>query len=371
MTSSNVSFFIVTSVYHDHRKQFDWIFPISCNVLFLVAGIWILSSLVHYGIKTKQWKLHVSRRDSDKLNAGKIYFSVIVCAVLCDIHLAFTLLYTNLEFELNQDRHCEYSGDTINSLYGLFRLSVQIFFWLRQRIFYTNQMLNVNYSTPVKVISLSSIIVLLMVSAAFAIFFIYPDNFKSSINGCSFASDLAVEYAVILLVATWMSQITLISLFVYALRQSSKYKPRRLKHYSSFLARINAYCLCCKQPAVESQPENIDKRVSSIDAASCINAISTNISTISPASPVTPSLQNAPSNKAVRMIIQKTIVFDFISFIADVVTHVVVIFALSPANHRRYSLLTGNINILLNLLFVTFSFASHRKMLTSPCRSFK
>ena len=366
--SSNVSYVNVTStvlINYDHRKQFDWIFPIFCNVIFLATGIWILVSLVHYGITTKQWQLRSSRRDSDKLNAGKIYSSVIVCAVLCDIYFIVNLLYTNLGFELNNNKLCEYLGDTSSALYAVCLLSVQTFLWLRQRAFYTNRMLNVNYSKPVKVISFLSIIVIFLFGVAVIIFFIYPDDHKSSPDGCTYDSDMPLEYTVIILLVILICQITLLSLFVYALRQSKH------DNHPTFSFVIKDYC-CCKPQAIEELPENANKRTNSVDAISSNFTTTTSSSTISPAFPVTPTSQHRTSNsKAVRIIIRKTLVFAFISILADVFIQIVIQFITGPDSHRRYPVLIGNVNTFLNLLFVIFSFAPYREMLTSPCRTYE
>ena len=359
MMSSILSYVNVTptaSIDHDHRKQFDWIFPIACNVLCLVIGIWILAFLVHYGIKTEKWKLRVSQRDSDKLNAGKIYSSAIVCAVLCDIYFIVNLIYTNLGFEPNQDRFCEYMGDTSSAFYGSCLLSVQTFLWLRQRAFYTNRMLNVNYSKPVKVISFLSIIVIFLFGVSVIIFFVYPDDHKSSPDGCTYHSHLSLEYAIIIILVILICQITLLSLFVYALQQS--------KHHPPLVVRKITYC-CCKLP------ESTGKKTMSIDSNLVNFTITTSNSTISHACPVKTTTQHRISNSnAVRKIIRKTMIFAFISILADVFLQGLTQFITAPDSHRRYPVFIGNVNIFLNLLFVIFSFASYRKILTSPCRSF-
>ena len=82
------------------------------------------------------------------------------------------------------------------------------------------------------------------------------------------------------------------------------------------------------------------------------------------------SFQRATSN-AVRMIIKRTLAFAIASFISDIANHGVVQVITGPNSHRRYAVLTGNVNIFLNLLFVILSFAPYREMLTSPCRSYE
>ena len=369
MMSSNVSDVNVTSVTSTSyptstifdRKQFDWIFPISCIVLLLASGIWILASLVHYGIKTKQWKPGVSRRDTDKLNAGKIYSSVIVCAVLCDIYLSITLFYTNVGFELNKDRQCEYLGDTSSVFYALCLLSVQTFLWLRQRAFYTNRMLNVNYSKSVKVVSFLSIVVIFVIGFAIMIIYIYPDNYKSSLNGCTYVSDYGVEYTVTIIIVIVICQTSLLGLFVYALQQTKQHSP--------LSTRKKSYC-CFKSPANEELPGNNNISTISIDATSNIETMTAHVATISRVSPITPTFQHATSN-AVRKIIRKTIIFAFISFAADAFILVMTQFITDPDSHRRYPSLAGNMNTFLNLLLIVFSFAHYQKMLTSPCRSYR
>ena len=374
MTLSNVTDVNVTSVLsidYDPRKKFDWIFPVSCDVLFLASGIWILTSLVHYGIKTKQWKHQASRSDCDKLNAGKIYSSVIVCAVLGNVFFVHSLLVTTVSYKIYQDTLCEYLLDITHVIYALCLLSVQVFLWLRQQAFYTNRMLNVKYSKPVKVISFWSIIVIFVIGLVLAILYIYPQDSRSSVSGCILASAVVMDYAVTLLAAIFICQTTLLGLLVYALRQSSIHKPRQSTCHPPLSAIIITSC-CCKSPSVEEPQENISETTYSANIASKNNTIGTSISisTISPAYPVTSSFQRTTSN-AVRIIVRKTLVFAVVSFISHIVTNAVTPAITGPNNHWRFTSVAANANIFLNLLLVILSFAPYREMLTSPCRSYE
>ena len=267
MTSSNFVYLNLTSeasLDYDLRKNFDWIFPVSCDLLFLASGIWILTSLVHYGIKNKRWKHPVSRSHCDKLNSGRIYSSVVVCAVLCNFSFAGQLLFNNIGFGPNHDTLCEYVGDINNAIFAQCLFSVQVFLWLRQRAFYTNRMLNVNYSKSVKVISFFSIIVIFIIDVVITVLYTYPNNRKSSLNGCILHSNIPMEYTVTILVGILLGQATFFGLFAYALQQSSHHKFRQSKHLPAFSARMITYC-CCTPPSVEEPQKNINKDASATD----------------------------------------------------------------------------------------------------------
>ena len=43
------------SIQVDCLQRADWIGPIAINIVLLVLSIWVLISVMHYGIKTKKW----------------------------------------------------------------------------------------------------------------------------------------------------------------------------------------------------------------------------------------------------------------------------------------------------------------------------
>ena len=78
MTTENNAF--VYSFEKDYFHEVTYILAVSINATLIALSLWILFSLVHFGVKTGQWSGR-QKRNADKLNAGWIYTSVIVCAI--------------------------------------------------------------------------------------------------------------------------------------------------------------------------------------------------------------------------------------------------------------------------------------------------
>ena len=99
--------------------------------------------------KQKKWsKTHAS--NEEKLSAGLVYTSIVICAVACLLRCIATLFYFNIGYSYNEDRLCDILSDFTSTLYTFVLFSSVLFSYSRQRLFYSNRMLNVNHSKAVR-----------------------------------------------------------------------------------------------------------------------------------------------------------------------------------------------------------------------------
>ena len=142
-----------------YTEQVDWIIPVAINITLTVITIIISISLIHYGIKTKKWQ-NILRSDHEKLHAGAIYGCVVLCSVMCLFRYASSMAAINTGFGIGKDQLCDQIADLAYCAYGLVLFCIEWFLWLRKRIFFVNNMLNVSYQAWIKVISFFSFLLI-------------------------------------------------------------------------------------------------------------------------------------------------------------------------------------------------------------------
>jgi len=204
----------------NYFEQLDWIFPVVLIVFTIVVEIWFIISLLHYGIKTKKWK-ELHRGNSDKLNSGAIYTALVACAVFSFTHFVINLANVIFGFNLGEDELCDSLADASIVTYGLALFAGQMLWWLRQRAFFENRMLNVNYSKQVRFFSAISIILTFTAGTSTLVFNTYR---WMSLDGCLYKPDenLILGYWISILIAIIFGRATLLGLFVYALTKTSE-----------------------------------------------------------------------------------------------------------------------------------------------------
>ena len=306
----------------DRTQRLDWLIPMVIDVILTVVVFWILLSLVHYGIQTGKWR-KMQRSDPEKLNAGIVYSSLIVNAVVCLIFIILNLFFLNVGYAEGQDELCDQMFDAAGFTYGFVLITAVVFLWIRQRIFYTNRMLNVNYTKLVKTLSFVSIIIIAGIGIAVLTFDTLPDNNKSSVEGCHYMPDdqFTLAYALPGVLIIGFGHVTLLGLFIHALMHSSKSQMFNL-------------CFC--------QSKNQNKRKD----------------------PVEVSIRAQTSEKHINIILWKSLTFAGISVVLDG-TIQVVYFTVQP--HIRIANTLFPISAFLNLLFLVFSFVHYKQMLFSFC----
>jgi len=332
----------------DYTKEASWIVPVIINILLLLATLWVLFSLVYYGIKTGKWKrIHLS--NFDKLNAGLIYTSVIVVGVMCTVYLVITLVYMNVGFGLNNHYLCDTIADLTTCFYALVLFANMVFLWLRQRTFYAHSILQATYSKALKVVSSASIIIIFVSGLIAVILRAIPDDHDSTQNGCRYKpdEDLVAGYVIYFFVTLFSGQVVLLGLFVYALKKTS----------SSIHDQNNAK----SKTRISKLKENQQNAEYDNTATSTANSNSNNPhNRLSPSS----SSNTRASNERVKVILRKTFFFAVLSVLLDTILQIVLFFV-TVQERTIYALFI--INAFFNVLFVIFSFVEVQTLLFSPC----
>ena len=347
---SNISTTPITIVF-DRTTEIDWILPILFNILLILATLWLLISLVHYGIKTKQWSNNA--RSTDILSSGVIYSCVVACAVMCMFRYIASLVYMNVGFEKDRDEVCESAADAGFCAYAFVLLFVALFLWFRQRAFYAHKLLKVNYNKLIRCLSYISIIVIIVYGVFVIALNTPPNRYLSNGKGCILKQDssLSFGYWVAAVVGILFYNITLLGLLYYALTKVNSYQRAvtlKLKEEKSdsssqeTSSKDNGY-----QQRIKNQPHQ-KPAASKQDGDNSIR-------------------RSHSSSQKIKVVLQKTLVFATLSILFDIFLQVFAIYIANPQGNRRTSSVLFDANAFLNLMFVILSFTSYRNMITSPC----
>ena len=353
MTTENNAF--VYSFEKDYFHEVTYVLAVSINATLIALSLWILFSLVHFGVTTGQWSGR-QKRNADKLNAGWIYTSVVVCAIMAVIRFITSQVAHNVGFGEDKNERCERIGDALLMEYCCVLFCNFVFLWLRQRIFFTNKMLNFGYSKILKVLSGSSIFVLFGAVLAVAIINAIPIHYSSSPIGCRYDSasgSLNSWLWALRATIPVIGQVLMLVLLVYSLAKN--------------IDGLQQSCFCISRQTDNSPNHTSSPSLSSpskSEAGSDLRNKQITLKLIS-------GLQfTKRSSDTVKKIMIRTVVFGFIAVLTDILLIVVLPSSiLNPRNprFRKVMVTLYDINVFLNLMFVIMSFVTWKKMITSPC----
>ena len=350
----------------DYTKQIDWILPATFIAIANAAEIWILVSLIHYGLKTKKWNVR-NQGCVEELSSRNQYTALVACAAFCVVFSLLSLVYISVGFSLNEDELCDSLLDSANVFSCFIVAAVYMFLWLRQRAFFTNQMLNITYSKMAKVFSVFSMVIFLSAGTVVTVFIVYPNNHASSLNGCVETPNDAVLAAYIFVVfLLFLGQTTLLGLFFYALKKTGN------QSISIFARLLNDFCCCRKQSTNETTqtPENNNQSSDESSAGTVSNRTIISVSSAITHGRAHHSCfsKRSKSAKNIRKVMRKTLLLAIISVLADLFTLFFLPYIIGQKfDHVRFIILAGNLNALLSLVLLVFSFTVYRKILSSPC----
>ena len=351
MTSSNLVLsgnWTLQTNEHNRTEELDWIIPVATNIFLFVATLWVLVSLIHYGIKTKKWK---KRRGttSEKLNAGTVYSFVIVCAVMCLFRYSTSLVLMNIGFNDKEDLLCDVAADVAYGSYALVLYSGAFFLWFRQRNFYASRMFDVVYSLWIRVLSFGSIFVIVFSGISVIAYNIIPMNYHSSKYGCVYKpnTNLQTSYWISAVTIIVVNHLVLVGLFVYALIYLKRLDDKAIDGKAKASNKNN------EKRCIETEKQTLESAKRSLANSAYGSRISSS------------SLPGS-SNK-IKIILQKTLTFALLSISCDILIQVVAHYIVNRDSHRRVSLILFDVSAFLNLLFLLMSFVTFKEMLTSPC----
>ena len=346
----------------NYTKKTNWIIPIFVNILLLISVIWIILSLIHNGIKNNKWK-RAQRNNYEKLSSGWIYTSVLLCAVFCFLRYVFSLV-SMIDLKLYDEKEgiCRAISDLRSCLYTFIHLFVWLFLWLRQYTIYSNRMLALSYSKPVRYFSFAVIVIILISGIGFGIFSVFLSGSRENLVGCIYSSrdELNTIYWVFVGSILILVHGTLFGLFAYALIKSrsvnkqtkvttnkQKNAPKNRKHKNSKAVIIT-----------DAETNSVINRTRNLIEGNTPETVAAN-------SFLKTRRQSSRQNKSkqkIKLILKKTFWFAVISVILEIVLP---LFPSYMQINERLIIASYNIIALLNLLLVIFSFFRYKNMLFS------
>ena len=299
-------------------------------IVLMIVDLWIIISLIHFGIKTKKWR-RLQSGNPDLLSSGKIYLSVVFCFVSALVYHIIIAVYRNVGYRQDEDEFCDTIRDISVIMYTMCSVSVILFLWLRQRMLYTAFFQTVHFSKALKGFSFMIIFFTIFGSISGVILWILPNDYVASPIGCiqNRNGSSRIPALVILVFTVIFSQVALLAVFIHGL----------LASYRSAGTPTSRYLFCC---TLKSSPEENNVTENSRDRTQAI----------------------------VQNVIRKTIIFAALSLLSDLLVAFGSVFLVQPGGRRdTISLLTA-LSVSMNSSFVIFSFIPWRNMTASPCRSY-
>ena len=327
----------------DFVGRLDWILPVILNVTLIFLTLWIIMSLLHYGIKTRKWKINEASA-IEKLNAGIVYTFAVVCSIFCLFYLVSDQIFMNL----GDDRLCEAAADAGVVMYSMILWSVFMFWWFRQKAFYTNKVFASKLNNCVKFASLSSIAMITISGGAYTVLFSLPKNYKATKEGCVLGLEnesVQISFGLYAVVILFFSHFILVCLFIYPLLSSEKRTTQ--KRFGS------------RKKKKKNKIKPIDQ-ISAEISSRCTPARTT---AHSDSSYSRSSLSLKPPRKDIWYLLRKTFILALLSTVMDVSNQILCFFF--EFNHRRFHCLLFDLSAFLNLLFLVLSFSTFKNILMS------
>ena len=339
MTKSTAGISTTTKPYI-YTEQVDWIIPVVINITLTVITIIISISLIHYGIKAKKWQ-NIRRSDHEKLHAGAIYGCVVLCSVMCIFRYASSMAAMNTGFGIGKDQLCDQIADLAYCAYALVLFCIEWFLWLRQRLFFVNNMLNVSYQAWIKVISFFSCFLLTAMYSLVVIYTIVPLRYKSTKQGCIYQLVKNVFWT-LGSAGLFVAQFSLLGLFAYALLsvKSNRNNENRCKHNKN------------------------DKKCNLIKSVTAVSTTAQQEQNSKTNKKIKVNKTKTRNLRKIKQILIKTLVLAILSTLADIFIQVFASYIIDPNGHRRLSHMIFDINTFINLMFFVFSFSAAKQMLT-------
>jgi len=333
-------------------EEFDWIFSMTFVVMIIALTGWVVVSLIHYGIKNKMWNKR--QKNKHALNSGKIYACVVVLTCMCLLFHISSLVVFNIDLNGHESKTCFIISNVNLTFYLFVFTSVGLFLWFRQRAFFRNQYLNVNYNRIILIFSFASIFALLGCCSVLWVFLIGTNVYFASLaNGCQMV--LQQQQYPVLGSIFWIIVASCITL-----------------HYSILLGLL-AYALLSIKSVSTSNVSNTTKSNDNnhLSAYSISMKIQNNIQKfkflkIKSFFIIDKTCKNKNSLQQKIIALRRTILFALLSLVSFVVSEIFLHYYAAPNGFMKISLVILNVDAFLQLHFVIFSFTTYRRMLTSP-----
>ena len=351
-----------------YQTRVEWIVSVSVNAVALTISLWILICMMHYGVKTRKWK-QTYKIDAEKLNAGWIYTVAVVCAACAVIRLVTSQVSFHVGYGVGEEYLCEAIFDILYVAYCHMLLFVFLFIWIRQRVFYVNKMLQVDNNKTLKIFSSFSLVFIFMACYTVILIECIPDDTVPSAEGCRFSTNYtqfsiytwSVSICVLLIVEVILLVLLIHPLLIHLPQQSKMYK-------------LFSFCFKTKEKSLATSFTPVQVKSQSLPISSApdkrvilVEHFHFNVPVCNTQYCHKPALTR--SGKAVKSIMKRTLIFGSLSIASELVIILIMLLPFldfSDPSSQWITTVVYDVNVLLNLLFVLFSFLSYKEMLTSP-----
>ena len=330
---------------YDRTTESNWIIPIVIVSFLTFVTLWLLFSLIHYGIKTKKWRR--TQSNEHVLNSGLIYSCAIACAFACIVRYSMSLGLMNVGFKENESGLCDSFFDAVSLTYFLVLFFVAMFLWFRQRAFYAHELLNVHYNNVIKFLSLASIICIVGYGIIITVLITFPNTNVASRTGCMQLNSNDESQML-----NWLAPAIGVIL----------YKPALVGLFSYALTHIKTF----EKTQTDSKHQEITTRRTRCEYSQQISNYSVCATTKSVSRKKMLS-KSSTANK-IKLTLKRSLVVTIVSALADIFLQTIPVTLLNPIDHGRFVLVLYDISSFVNLLFVIFSFGSYKDILMSTCK---
>ena len=221
------------------NKKINTVINITVSILISFISLYVLLAFVYYEVKLrKQKNFHFTAMLREKKYKFLSKAFCLIAALLSTIfntmmtvrrYLTFQAMHGNAGMEQNYEKlyWCQFVSHSIVSLYVLSYSSVILFFWCRQRIFYSKASLSILNNRTVRYVSTASLIVwffLFLIPSHICYYAFVKHEFDNN-SGCSFSKQTSKKFCIILVVFVLVNalmHIILLALFVYPISKRQK-----------------------------------------------------------------------------------------------------------------------------------------------------
>ena len=321
---------IQTDLFSPEQSNHIRFFGLGIYIVLMIVDLWIIISLIHFGIKTKKWR-RLQSGNPDLLSSGKIYLSVVFCYVSALVYHIVVAVYRYYGYQQGEDEFCNTMRDMSVIMYTMCSFSVGLFLWLRQRMLYTSFLQTVHFSKALKVFSFMIIFIGIIGSISGVVLSILTNDYIASPIGCiqNRNGSFWIPAIVILVFTVVFSQVALLAVFIHGL----------LALCRSAGTPTSRYLFCCQ---LKSSVEEGNVTENPRDRTQAI----------------------------VQNVIKKTIIFAAVSLLSDILVVLGLLFLIQQGDRRDTFSLLCALSVSMNSSFVIFSFIPWKNMIASPCRSY-
>nr|CAB3263353.1 uncharacterized protein LOC108951117 [Phallusia mammillata] len=232
MASTNASTLVTSTAIQFINKyhQVDWIVATSVNAVSIFLLTWMSFSLLFYGIHHGKWRSGDSN-SSTKASAGLVYTFATAAQFLGFIRVFSDLATYNYGYATNTQTGCQDAHQMGTAGYIITLSFIYLFLWLRQRTLYKHPILNALYKNWVRIISWTSIGVILIGLLVSGILYLASNHYTYTANGCNilFLGVPTQWPAYLASAVTTFGQILMLILFAYPMSfQANRHSADRM-----------------------------------------------------------------------------------------------------------------------------------------------